>query len=201
MKNNLILTVLFLFFCTPVLSQNQTIKKLHVESKNNGTVILLDSNKKLNLNNVTAWYSSEWFYITIYDAKSDSLAISNYKNDSLKSVEISNTEESTQIALQLNQNIESFEIDMPKRKSIQFLLRNNQIISKNKISKDSAVNTTLSIKNDDIDELEISDSQKTKLKFNNKLLVLIGFLIAGSDIASNTTFLLGSLLAIVSSLI
>ena len=49
MKNNLILTVLFLFFCTPVLSQNQTIKKLHVESKNNGTVIMLESNKKLNL--------------------------------------------------------------------------------------------------------------------------------------------------------
>jgi hypothetical protein len=65
-KNNLILTVLFLFFCTPVLSQNQTIKKLHVESKNNGTVIMLESNKKLNLENITAWYSSDWFYITIY---------------------------------------------------------------------------------------------------------------------------------------
>jgi len=70
-KNNLILTVLFLFFCTPALTQNQTINKLHVESKNNGTVILLDSNKKLNLENVTAWYSSQWFYITIYDAKSE----------------------------------------------------------------------------------------------------------------------------------
>jgi hypothetical protein len=36
---------------------------------------MLDSNKKLNLENVTAWYSSEWFYITIYNAKSDSLTI------------------------------------------------------------------------------------------------------------------------------
>jgi len=200
MKNNLILTVLFLFFCTPVLSQNQTIKKLNVESKNNGTVIMLESNKKLNLENITAWHSSDWFYITIYDAESDSLTMSNYKNDSLKSVEISNTEESTQIALQVNENIESFEIDIPQRKSVQFLLRNNQIISKDKISKDLSENT-LSINDNDIDETEVSDGQETKLAFNSKLIVLIGFLISGSDITNNTTFLLGSLLAIVSNLI
>ena len=200
MKNNLILTVLFLFFCTPVLSQNQTIKKLHVESKNNGTVIMLESNKKLNLENITAWYSSDWFYITIYDAESDSLTMSNYKNDSLKSVEISNAEESTQIALQVNENIESFEIDIPQRKNVQFLLRNNQIISKDKISKDLSVNT-LSINDNDIDETELSDGQETKVAFNSKLIVLIGFLISGSDITNNTTFLLGSLLAIVSNLI
>lgn len=200
MKNNLILTVLFLFFCTPVLSQNQTIKKLHVESKNNGTVIMLESNKKLNLENITAWYSSDWFYITIYNAESDSLTMSNYKNDSLKSVEISNAEESTQIALQVNENIESFEIDIPQRKSVQFLLRNNQIISKDKISKDLSVNT-LSINDNDIDETELSDGQETKVAFNSKLIVLIGFLISGSDITNNTTFLLGSLLAIVSNLI
>jgi hypothetical protein len=199
-KNNLILTVLFLFFCTPVLSQNQTIKKLHVESKNNGTVIMLESNKKLNLENITAWYSSDWFYITIYDAESDSLKMSNYKNDSLKSVEITNAEESTQIALQVNENIESFEIDTPQRKSVQFLLRNNQIISKDKISKDLSVNT-LSINDNDIDETELSGGQETEEAFNSKLIVLIGFLISGSDITNNTTFLLGSLLAIVSNLI
>ena len=200
MKNNLILTVLFLFFCTPVLSQNQTIKKLHVESKNNGTVIMLESNKKLNLENITAWYSSDWFYITIYNAESDSLTMSNYKNDSLKSVEISNAEESTQIALQVNENIESFEIDIPQRKNVQFLLRNNQIISKDKISKNLSVNT-LSINDNDIDETELSGGQETKVAFNSKLIVLIGFLISGSDITNNTTFLLGSLLAIVSNII
>ena len=200
MKNNLILTVLFLFFCTPALTQNQTINKLHVESKNNGTVILLDSNKKLNLENVTAWYSSQWFYITIYDAKSDSTAISNYKNNSLKSVEISNSEESTQIALQLNSKIESFEIDTPKRKSIQFLLRNSQEISKNEISIESSLNTA-TINNDDVDEVKISNNQKSKLALDNKLIVLLGFLISGSDITNNTTFLLGSLIAIISNLI
>lgn len=200
MKNNLILTVLFLFFCSPILSQNQTINKLNIESKNNGTVILLDSNKKFNLDNITAWYSSEWFYITIYDATSDSLTISDYKNDSLKNIEISNTEESTQIAIQLNNNIESFEIDVPKRKSIKFLLRNSQIISKNKISEDSSI-SSLVIDENDSNEFEVTNNQQTDIKFNSELLVLVGLLISGSDITNNTTFLLGSLLAIISNLI
>ena len=200
MKNNLILTVLFLFFCSPILSQNQTINKLNIESKNNGTVILLDSNKKFNLNNITAWYSSEWFYITIYDATSDSLTISDYKNDSLKNIEISNTEESTQIAIQLNNNIESFEIDMPKRKSIKFLLRNSQIISKNKISEDSSI-SSLVIDDNDNNEFEVTNNQQTDIRFNSELLVLVGLLISGSDITNNTTFFLGSLLAIISNLI
>ena len=200
MKNNLILTVLFLFFCSPILSQNQTINKLNIESKNNGTVILLDSNKKFNLNNITAWYSSEWFYITIYDATSDSLTISDYKNDSLKNIEISNTEESTQIAIQLNNNIESFEIDMPKRKSIKFLLRNSQIISKNKISEDSSI-SSLVIDDNDSNEFEVTNNQQTDIRFNSELLVLVGLLISGSDITNNTTFFLGSLLAIISNLI
>lgn len=200
MKNNLILTVLFLFFCSPILSQNQTINKLNIESKNNGTVILLDSNKKFNLDNITAWYSSEWFYITIYDATSDSLTISDYKNDSLKNIEISNTEESTQIAIQLNNNIESFEIDVPKRKSIKFLLRNSQIISKNKISEDSSI-SSLVIDDNDSNEFEVTNNQQTDIKFNSELLVLVGLLISGSDITNNTTFLLGSLLAIISNLI
>tara|TARA_S200000501_G_scaffold376435_1_gene431376 strand:- start:290 stop:892 length:603 start_codon:yes stop_codon:yes gene_type:complete len=199
-KNNLILTVLFLFFCSPILSQNQTINKLNIESKNNGTVILLDSNKKFNLDNITAWYSSEWFYITIYDATSDSLTISDYKNDSLKNIEISNTEESTQIAIQLNNNIESFEIDMPKRKSIKFLLRNSQIISKNKISEDSSI-SSLVIDDNDSNEFEVTNNQQTDIRFNSELLVLVGLLISGSDITNNTTFFLGSLLAIISNLI
>ncbi|RPF74001.1 MAG: hypothetical protein CBE49_003330 [Rickettsiales bacterium TMED289] len=182
------------------MSQNQTINKLNIESKNNGTVILLDSNKKFNLDNITAWYSSEWFYITIYDATSDSLTISDYKNDSLKNIEISNTEESTQIAIQLNNNIESFEIDMPKRKSIKFLLRNSQIISKNKISEDSSI-SSLVIDDNDSNEFEVTNNQQTDIRFNSELLVLVGLLISGSDITNNTTFFLGSLLAIISNLI
>ena len=50
-------------------------------------------------------------------------------NDSLKSIEVSNSDESAQIALQLFSNIESFEINSPKRKTLQFFLRNSQTIA------------------------------------------------------------------------
>ena len=96
MRNNLLVTILFLASSSIILSQDLRIKNLQIESKNNGTVIQLDSNKKVNLENVTAWYSSEWFYMTIYDANADSLSLANYKNDSLKNIEVSNSDESTQ---------------------------------------------------------------------------------------------------------
>ena len=71
MKNNLIQTILFLALMSPVLSQESEIKSIEVDSKNNGTSIFLNSSKKVDLENVTAWYSSEWFYVTIYGSKSD----------------------------------------------------------------------------------------------------------------------------------
>ena len=134
MRNNLLVTILFLFSSSIIISQDLRIKNLQIESKNNGTVIQLDSNRKVNLENVTAWYSSEWFYMTIYDANADSLSLANYRNDSLKNIEVSNSDESTQIAVQLFSDIESFEINTPKRKTLQFFLRNNQSIAKNSIS-------------------------------------------------------------------
>ena len=60
--------------------------------------------------------------------------------------------------------------------------------------------STVSI-NDDIDQIKKPDNRKNKLEFNSKFIVLIGFLISGSDIANNTTFLLGSILAIIANLI
>ena len=87
MRNNLLVTILFLASSSIILSQDLRIKNLQIESKNNGTVIQLDSNRKVNLENITAWYSSEWFYMTIYDANADSLSLANYRNDSLKNID------------------------------------------------------------------------------------------------------------------
>ena len=49
MRNNLLVTILFLASSSIILSQDLRIKNLQIESKNNGTVIQLDSNKKVNL--------------------------------------------------------------------------------------------------------------------------------------------------------
>ena len=198
MRNNLLVTILFLASSSIILSQDLRVKNLQIESKNNGTVIQLNSNKKVDLENVTAWYSSEWFYMTIYDANSDSLSLANYKNDSLKNIEVSNSEESTQIAVQLFSDIESFEINSPQRKTLQFFLRNSQSVAKNSISTESGI---------DIDEKEDNSPKEKDIIYekeqprnaNNKLIVIAGLVISAVDITNSTSFSVGVLISIIAN--
>jgi hypothetical protein len=198
MRNNLLVTILFLASSSIILSQDLRIKNLQIESKNNGTVIQLDSNKKVDLENVTAWYSSEWFYMTIYDANADSLSISNYKNDSLKNIEVSNSEESTQIAVQLFSKIESFEINTPKRKTLQFFLRNSQSFAKNSISSESEIDIVEKKDNFPEDKDIIYEKEQPR-NANNKLIVIAGLVISAVDITSSTSFSVGVLISIIAN--
>ena len=198
MKNNLLVTILFLFSCSLLISQDLKIKNLKVDSKNNGTIINFDLNKKINLEDVTAWYSSEWFYITIYGANADSLSLSNYKNEALKSIEVSNSIESTQIALQLFSEIESFEINTPKRKALQFFLRNSQLISKKSISGANIIDD-FQAKEIQPEEKEIIYEIEQKSNFNNVLIIIGGLIISAVDISNSSSFAAGALIAIVGS--
>jgi len=198
MRNNLLVTILFLASSSIILSQDLRIKNLQIESKNNGTVIQLDSNRKVNLENVTAWYSSEWFYMTIYDANADSLSLANYKNDSLKNIEVSNSDESTQIAVQLFSEIESFEINTPNRKTLQFFLRNNQLVAKNSISvedKIDIVQTEEKIPK----EKDIIYEKEQPRNANNKLIVIAGLIVSAIDITNSTSFSAGALIAMIAN--
>lgn len=198
MRNNLLVTILFLASSSIILSQDLRIKNLQIESKNNGTVIQLDSNKKVDLENVTAWYSSEWFYMTIYDANADSLSLANYKNDSLKNIEVSNSEESTQIAVQLFSEIESFEINTPKRKTLQFFLRNSQSVAKNSISTESEIDIVE--KKDNLHEdKDIIYEKEQPRNANNKLIVIAGLVISAVDITNSTSFSVGVLISIIAN--
>ena len=198
MRNNLLVTILFLFSCSFLLSQDIMIKNIEVDSKNNGTVIQLDSNKKVNLEDVTAWYSSEWFYMTIYGANADSLSLTNYKNDSLKSVEVSNSDESAQIAIQLFSEIESFEIDMPKRKTLQFFLRNSQSNAKNSISSEKIVDD-FELDKSNQSEKEIVYENQQQSNVNNVLIILGGVIVSAIDITNSASFAAGALIAIIGS--
>lgn len=198
MRNNLLVTILFLASSSITLSQDLRIKNLQIESKNNGTVIQLDSNKKVNLENVTAWYSSEWFYMTIYDANADSLSLANYKNDSLKNIEVSNSDESTQIAVQLFSEIESFEIDTPKRKTLQFLLRNSQSVAKNSISVEDEIDIVQTGKNTAKEKDVIYEKEQPR-NANNKLIVIAGLIVSAIDITNSTSFSAGALIAIIAN--
>ena len=198
MRNNLLVTILFLASSSIILSQDLRIKNLQIESKNNGTVIQLDSNKKVNLENVTAWYSSEWFYMTIYDANADSLSLANYKNDSLKNIEVSNSDESTQIAIQLFSEIESFEINTPNRKTLQFFLRNSQLVAKNSISFEDEIDI-VQTEEKTPKEKDIIYEKEQPRNANNKLIVIAGLIVSAIDITNSTSFSAGVLIAIIAN--
>jgi len=200
MRNNLLVTILFLASSPILLSQDLKIKNLQIESKNNGSVIQLDSNKKVNLENVTAWYSSEWFYMTIYDANADSLSLANYKNDSLKNIEVSNSDESTQIAVQLFSEIESFEINTPNRKTLQFFLRNSQSVAKNSISLEDEIDI-VQTEEKTPKEKDIIYEKEQPRNANNKLIVIAGLIVSAVDITNSTSFLAGALIAIIANFI
>ena len=198
MRNNLLVTILFLVSSSIILSQDLRIKNLQIESKNNGTVIQLDSNRKVNLENVTAWYSSEWFYMTIYDANADSLSLANYKNDSLKNIEVSNSDESTQIAVQLFSEIESFEINTPNRKTLQFFLRNSQLVAKNSISVEDKIDI-VQTEEKTPKEKDIIYEKEQPRNANNKLIVIAGLIVSAIDITNSTSFSAGALIAIIAN--
>ena len=198
MRNNLLVTILFLASSSIILSQDLRIKNLQIESKNNGTVIQLNSNKKVNLENVTAWYSSEWFYMTIYDANADSLSLANYKNDSLKNIEVSNSDESTQIAVQLFSEIESFEINTPNRKTLQFFLRNSQLVAKNSISVEDKIDI-VQTEEETSKEKDIIYEKEQPRNANNKLIVIAGLIVSAIDITNSTSFSAGALIAIIAN--
>jgi len=198
MRNNLLVTILFLTCSSFILSQDLRIKNLQIESKNNGTVIQLDSSKKVNLENVTAWYSSEWFYMTIYDANADSLSLANYKNDSLKNIEVSNSDESTQIAVQLFSEIESFEINTPNRKTLQFFLRNSQLVAKNSISVEDEIDI-VQTEEKTPKEKDIIYEKEQPRNANNKLIVIAGLIVSAIDITNSTSFSAGALIAIIAN--
>ncbi len=151
MKNNLTITALFLLFSCFVFGQEVTINNLGIDSRKNGTLINIGSTKKINLEDVTAWYSSEWFYLTVYNAKTDSTKLVGQElGGSITKIEIANNEESTQIALKLRKEIESFEITNPTRKNISFLLRLSQEESKKSITMDEEIQIFAEKNNDDM---------------------------------------------------
>ncbi len=200
MKNNLTISILLLFFFSFTFGQEITINNLEIDSRQNGTLINISSTKKIDLENVTAWYSSEWFYLTIYNAKTDSTKVSNQKLDkAITKIEIANNEESTQIALKLKKEIESFEITNPTRKNISFLLRLSQEEAKKSIEMDDNIEQF----SDNDNEFDGTKTTKQSKKSNSGNrsdraveLSLLGAIVAMSDIANPTTFLFGAIIAL-----
>ena len=187
--------ILACFLISSVFAQDNKINQLDIDSRDNGTIIKLKSTKKIDLKNVTAWYSSEWFYLTIYDAKSDSTKLSNTPlNKIVRKIEVANSDESTQIALKVNESIESFEIMSPSKKEVSFILRFPQEEIKSELS------------NNDLEELiEVDEVKSAKeslaideMSKASKFMPFIGLVVAASDITNLTVFLGGTLISLLS---
>ena len=199
MKNNLTITALFLLFSCFVFGQEITINNLGIDSRKNGTLINIGSTKKIDLENVTAWYSSEWFYLTVYNAQTDSTKLAGQElGGSITKIEIANNEESTQIALKLRKEIESFEITNPTRKSISFLLRLSQEESKRSITMDEEIQAFTEKNNDDMKKSRNLDKEDSSIQKADRSMELsiLGAIVAVSDITNPGTFLLGAIIAL-----
>ena len=149
----------------------------------------------MDLKNVTAWYSSEWFYLTIYDAKSDSTKLSNTPLSKIvKKIEVANSDESTQIALKVNESIESFEIMSPSKREVSFILRFPQQGIKSDLSDNSLEELI------EVDEVKSGKQSLAIGEMSNasKFMPFIGLVVAASDITNPTVFLGGTLISLLS---
>lgn len=183
MKNIIIIALFLVLFSSNLFAQNNAIQSMNVSSKENGTVIEVFSEKNIPLENVSAWYSNDWFYLTFFDSSIDFENGKDFLKGDIKDIEIQNNDESGQIAVKLAKNIESFDILDSSRLTTSFLLRYSQEASKKIISK-----------NVDDDEIEIASSSWKPSGSN--MLPILGAIIALSDISNPNTFVLGSITAL-----
>ena len=187
--------ILACFLISSAFAQDNKITQLDIDSRDNGTIVKLKSTKKVDLKNVTAWYSSEWFYLTIYDAKSDSTKLSNTPLSKIvKKIEVANSDESTQIALKVNESIESFEIMSPSKREVSFILRFPQQGIKSDLSDNSLEELI------EVDEVKSGKQSLAIGEMSNasKFMPFIGLVVAASDITNLTVFLGGTLISLLS---
>ena len=187
--------ILACFLISSAFAQDNKITQLDIDSRENGTIVKLKSTKKVDLKNVTAWYSSGWFYLTIYDAKSDSTKLSNTPLSKIvKKIEVANSDESTQIALKVNESIESFEIMSPSKREVSFILRFPQQGIKSDLSDNSLEELI------EVDEVKSGKQSLAIGEMSNasKFMPFIGLVVAASDITNLTVFLGGTLISLLS---
>lgn len=90
--------------------QNE-LTNLRIEAKQNGLFLTVDSSKPLSIENITGWVNEDWFYMTVHQATGDSVDIcSTPFSPPIMDIDNTNTDESTQIAIRINGQVENFEL-------------------------------------------------------------------------------------------
>lgn len=88
------------------------ISGLTIEGKQNGVFLRIHSDKAIDLQDVSGWIRKDrFYYLTIMNSHSDSAAImATPLIKPVKSLELTHLGESTQLAFELSQPVESFDI-------------------------------------------------------------------------------------------
>jgi len=93
------------------------LNNLRIEPKQNGIFLTIQSSSPLKIENIIGWVNDDWFYITVHEAVGDSISIQTAQYSyPVITVENTNAEESTQIALSLHGKIENFEFYLSDNK-------------------------------------------------------------------------------------
>ena len=115
-------------------------------------------------------------------------------NKIVRKIEVANSDESTQIALKVNESIESFEIMSPSKREVSFILRFPQEEIKSDLSDNSLEELI------EVDEVKSGKQSLAIGEMSNasKFMPFIGLVVAASDITNPTVFLGGTLISLLS---
>lgn len=104
------LIMLFTLMAFPDAGEIIELHNLQIDIKQNGLFLTMDLTESIPLEHFTGWIKDDWFYMTILNARSDSIEFNSFPAaEPIVNLSNYNTEESTQIAMQLTQPLENFE--------------------------------------------------------------------------------------------
>ena len=114
-----------IFFLSMLFPKEINIESIEIDSKSNGIIVNVKMDSIIGTNDLTAWQAnSGWFYITLYNAKGDTLSL---KSDRFPreviDYQLIQGDESFQIGLRLRKSIESHEFSFIDKNTLNIPLR------------------------------------------------------------------------------
>lgn len=114
-----------IFFLSMLFPKEINIESIEIDSKSNGIIVNVKMDSIIRTNDLTAWQAnSGWFYITLYNAKGDTLSL---KSDRFPreviDYQLIQGDESFQIGLRLRKSIESHEFSFIDKNTLNIPLR------------------------------------------------------------------------------
>ena len=114
-----------IFLLSMLFPKEINIESIEIDSKSNGIIVNVKMDSIIRTNDLTAWQAnSGWFYITLYNAKGDTLSL---KSDRFPreviDYQLIQGDESFQIGLRLRKGIESHEFSFIDKNTLNIPLR------------------------------------------------------------------------------